>query len=93
MFFQELQRVRKTVLREGVLDGIPCASWSRWWRRASPNARELEWAVGLSGSGYGMGLLVKKSMRSSRLGPWKFAGSGGNWPSPVIAPQHALSMD
>ncbi len=32
-------------------------------------------------------------MRSSRLGPWKLAGRGGNWPSPVMAPQQALSMD
>ena len=28
-------------------------------------------------------------MRSSRLGPLNSAGSGGNWPTPVMEPQAA----
>ena len=60
----------------------------RTWRRRSWRLRSASWLAVGGGMGYCGGvMLTRKSMRSSSLGPWKLAGSGGNWPTPVMAPQ------
>jgi hypothetical protein len=73
--------------------GLPCGCVGLLWHVRSSEASQISrYFEERERKRYGIGLLVKKSTRSSRFGPLNWAGSGGNCPTPVMPPQQARSI-